>query len=1209
MRPQLIVHTTYFPIVHEGDGAQEEPDDPERAAAVELGKKLYGLLTRPIDDPLRQGAGVPVRVATRFDHIDLEEAERVVIIPVLGQYALATQSVRDRAVAQINAWADALPLHHVLAIPRDASWRTQEPELAQKQLLTELYRPESTLDEILLTLARVLRPGDTHATQLFISHAKADLEPSHAAAKQIHDHVATDTTGAAFFDSVTLLAGDALGEQIDENAKRGIFVIVRGDAYSSRAWCQRELLIAKRHRLPTIAVEVLTQGEPRSLPYAGNCPTYVWNHDNEHSAGHIVRQAMVEGVRAALFELEGARVRELAELPSDTVVMTRPPELLDVEGLRRPGPTMVLHPEPELSVFEREVLHEAYPRLRLATPTSAYSQLLGRSFQLPLARMKVALSLSDTPEVDGPEGNIDEHVRDATVALARALVSSGAEIAYGGDFRDRGFTKLLIEVIGAYNQTASTSSELLHSFLASPIDIAEGTGLAFTAHSLGRFGTLEKRALLEPFVKQDPKDWPEEDRAALYFSDMRRLMGEDIQARVLLGGQAVPRGGQPSGGYGGRYAGVLEEAWRALDTPRPLYVAGGYGGAAGLVAELLSGAPVPPAFCEATWLHVERYEKLVAALDHEELVGKMGLPKTMDDMAVRVRAEGQRHLKDDTTSMAWNGLTLDENQTLFRTRDPQMIAALVMRGLMRTRERERTKRIDIELTRASLEDARELDVVVVPAFSDIELGGAGAMIDRTTNRSATRARDQGAPLALLTDAIDADYVHVANLGTLADASRDPGKTVLDTAKNTIAAAKRYGFTKLGLVTFLGNVAEDLSDVVGPMLDAMADAPAHTEWLWFETDQARFDRLEELLDADERVQVTVRKPPLTQPDERPDREPDQLFISNEPEALEVTLLLRRGNAVSPTLNNAFPGALREELRGGPFAGAPTAYKLRDQGLEVGRLLLGDAADRVVERLGERPLLLTHDAASSSVPYEALCVRNEAGELFRPALAGGIVRRLRVSGAFQDGFLRPPEANQLKVLLVVNPRGDLTQADKEGDAVAKELRAVGIELKELRREQATVEAVLHELCTGGYDVLHYCGHAFFHGTGDQGSGLVCSDGNLTLEKVARLKRVPRLAFVNACQAARFRGDASSETLESRAFAEFFLRAGVDAYLGTFWLVTDGGAQVFARVTYRELARGAQLGAAVIEGRKALFEAGNSDWANYLLYGHDGFRLVAN
>ena len=75
----------------------------------------------------------------------------------------------------------------------------------------------------------------------------------------------------------------------------------------------------------------------------------------------------------------------------------------------------------------------------------------------------------------------------------------------------------------------------------------------------------------------------------------------------------------------------------------------------------------------------------------------------------------------------------------------------------------------------------------------------------------------------------------------------------------------------------------------------------------------------------------------------------------------------------------------------------------------------------------------------------------------------------------------------------------------------------------------------------------------------------------------------------------------------FAESFLAGGVANYLGTYWPVGDASAAAFSETFYTALLRGEMLGASLIEGRKAVFNVGLGDWANYVLYGRPEFKLA--
>ena len=185
--PTLSVQTVFL---HKAD----------REASGRLGADLYEILTRAADDPLAYGAGIPVFSGVSAEHVDTSVAKTVVLIPVLGKTAFQTQ--RENVIRQIVDWHDSLGEGHVLPVPTATVWRNSEADLPGKQLLTELYGRDDarrqTLDEIVLAITRLLDP-DSSAVQLFISHSKRDLGTTSNAAKQVYDHVLSDTTGKAFF--------------------------------------------------------------------------------------------------------------------------------------------------------------------------------------------------------------------------------------------------------------------------------------------------------------------------------------------------------------------------------------------------------------------------------------------------------------------------------------------------------------------------------------------------------------------------------------------------------------------------------------------------------------------------------------------------------------------------------------------------------------------------------------------------------------------------------------------------------------------------------------------------------------------------------------------------------------------------------------------------------------------------------------------------
>jgi hypothetical protein len=345
-------------------------------------------------------------------------------------------------------------------------------------------------------------------------------------------------------------------------------------------------------------------------------------------------------------------------------------------------------------------------------------------------------------------------------------------------------------------------------------------------------------------------------------------------------------------------------------------------------------------------------------------------------------------------------------------------------------------------------------------------------------------------------------------------------------------------------------------------------------------------------------------------------------------LVVTCLPPSGNAVAGVRQQVLSDAdvTRLAAGSGPLErNTPDLATLGSRGRELAGLLLGDQADQILARTSKAKIVVVHDVASSRIPFEVLAASTSgppaaapgttrdltapevpAELLFAPAANSGMSRRLAVPGVpVERLFARPPKGGRFNLLLVINPTGDLPGAANEGNMVEALLKQQKdrINLSVLREGEATKAALLDAFTAT--DVLHYCGHAFFDGPGESESGLVLAGRErLTLADV-RGVAAPRVALVNACEAGRVRGQV---TTEAASFAEFFLRAGVEAYLGTFWRVDDHAAQIFSGEVYAQLATGRTLDEAVTLARKKLHDQKLPDWANYILYGDGRFRLVA-
>jgi CHAT domain-containing protein/pimeloyl-ACP methyl ester carboxylesterase len=267
--------------------------------------------------------------------------------------------------------------------------------------------------------------------------------------------------------------------------------------------------------------------------------------------------------------------------------------------------------------------------------------------------------------------------------------------------------------------------------------------------------------------------------------------------------------------------------------------------------------------------------------------------------------------------------------------------------------------------------------------------------------------------------------------------------------------------------------------------------------------------------------------------------------------------------------------------------------------------------VLESMRDRHIVVVHDTEAARIPWETLTIND-----WSPALGAGLSRRyladnLPVATWLEERRVQPI----LRLLLIVNPLGDLGGAEREGDRVLQLAKTdAGISVTPLRQKEASKAAVLAALRSGLYDCVHYAGHAFFDPQGPGRSGLLCAGQEvLRGTDLAGISNLPSLVFFNACEAGRVRGKlakpskkASEQAFESAGVAEALMLGGIANYMSTYWPVGDDAAETFAATFYKGALAGRTIGSALLAGRKNVQELGVRDWADYMLYGSFDFIL---
>jgi CHAT domain len=363
-----------------------------------------------------------------------------------------------------------------------------------------------------------------------------------------------------------------------------------------------------------------------------------------------------------------------------------------------------------------------------------------------------------------------------------------------------------------------------------------------------------------------------------------------------------------------------------------------------------------------------------------------------------------------------------------------------------------------------------------------------------------------------------------------------------------------------------------------------------------------------------------------------QETNLLMLSMRPEEtgkesflLEAVLHTRSGGAAIIKRDNNFAASELNKVY--EAAGVTTEKGVNSipQLERVSRLvtaLLPDGVLAPIKELKSSRIELIHDAESSRLPWETLALPGGG----YPALVDGFSRRFVSERA---AVIWPPKlAERLRILMIINPTGDLDGARDEGEAIRAGLAAnEKTVITYLEDRQATKAALVKLLAEQAFDILHYSGHSAFNLRDSRQSGLVLhGDEFFTGTDVLGLAQFPPVVIFNSCEAARIRhrnptapvravaraskglsreitGEISNGSAAHRAIsvAEAFLIAGVQHYIGTFWPVADKAAALFGEILYRHLADGKPMGFSVTEARKALANQKLPDWANYIHYGN--------
>jgi hypothetical protein len=176
----------------------------------------------------------------------------------------------------------------------------------------------------------------------------------------------------------------------------------------------------------------------------------------------------------------------------------------------------------------------------------------------------------------------------------------------------------------------------------------------------------------KPVDEAESKELEGDEWKVKMLSRFRRrfAMSEASVARFAISGWTA--------GHRGRVPGIAEEVMLTLAFGKPVYVAGGFGGAAADLGILLGLSDIRTGAVPSSFAPQEQEDELASIADRLRPPPLNDLPVMSTEIVSFLRAHAIRGSR-------WpdNGLSWSDNRRLFASTDPREVASLVVRGLCR----------------------------------------------------------------------------------------------------------------------------------------------------------------------------------------------------------------------------------------------------------------------------------------------------------------------------------------------------------------------------------------------------------------------------------------------------------------------------------------------------------------------------------------------
>lgn len=269
---------------------------------------------------------------------------------------LATQAIR---------W-DTWPGEHVKREARLKRELTHQfCRMLRYSLTTETDRVARTMDE-----AAELRRYSDARVRIFLSYATRD-DHGKIMAERIRDWIHANSDLGTFFAVADIPPGLTFSDTIDATIPDCAMVACYSDSYSSREWCRREVIAAKKCGVPMLVVDCLRDIDDRVFPYLGNVPMMRVDSRQGPRLEEVVSRVLDEVFRELLWK---HRIASVQQSHADVAFTLRRPELFTLATLPLANDKRksIVHPGAPIGEEEKELFGRIDPSVQLQTVDEWY---------------------------------------------------------------------------------------------------------------------------------------------------------------------------------------------------------------------------------------------------------------------------------------------------------------------------------------------------------------------------------------------------------------------------------------------------------------------------------------------------------------------------------------------------------------------------------------------------------------------------------------------------------------------------------------------------------------------------------------------------------------------------------------------------------------------------------------------------------------------